>query len=207
MSGRRKIDPVLKVELVEKYLKGEIGIYEAAKLAGMSEKTVAPIRRWINIYEVEGPTGLLDQTKNRHYPAELKLDAVNAYLNGEGTLGEIAKRFKLRSETQLIRWTNSYNTHGEIKNRGSGRGSYMRKARKTTYEERLEIVQHCLGDDKNYGASAKKYNCSYQQVYNWVKRYESMGAAGLEDRRGKRAGTQPSRTKEEELRDKIAIFR
>lgn len=65
----------------------------------------------------------------------------------------------------------------------------------TTYEERLQIVQDCLDHDKNYGAVALKYGCSYQQVRNWVKRYEEMGAAGLEDRRGKRAGTLPSRTK------------
>ena len=80
----------------------------------------------------------------------------------------------------------------------------MRKARQTTPEERLEIVQDCLTNDKNYGAMALKYNCSYQQVRNWVLRYEKMGSAGLEDRRGRRTGTQPARTPEEELRDKIA---
>lgn len=31
-----------------------------------------------------------------------------------------------------------------------------------------------------------------------------MGSAGLEDRRGRRAGTQPSRTPEEVRRDRIA---
>ena len=48
-----------------------------------------------------------------------------------------------------------------------------------------------------------KYGCSYQQVRNWVKRYEKMGQAGLEDRRGRRIASLPSRTPEE-LRDKIA---
>ena len=80
----------------------------------------------------------------------------------------------------------------------------MRKARQTTPEERLEIVQDCLANDKNYGEMAVKHNCSYQQVRNWVMRYEKMGSAGLEDRRGRRAGTQPSRTPEEEMRNKIA---
>lgn len=80
----------------------------------------------------------------------------------------------------------------------------MRKARQTTAEERLQIVQDCLANNRNYGAMALKYQCSYQQVRNWVKRYEEMGPAGLEDRRGHRAGTQPSRTPEEEMRDKIA---
>ena len=58
MSRKSKIDPALKVELVEKYLRDEIGIYEAARLAGMSGKTAAPVRRWVNIYENEGPSGL-----------------------------------------------------------------------------------------------------------------------------------------------------
>ena len=80
----------------------------------------------------------------------------------------------------------------------------MRKARSTTYEERLEIVKDCLANDKNYGTMALKYQCSYQQVRNWVKQYEGMGSAGLEDRRGRRAGSMPSRTPEEALRDKIA---
>ena len=80
----------------------------------------------------------------------------------------------------------------------------MRKGRSTTPEERLRIVQDCLAHDKNYGAMALKYQCSYQQVRNWVKRYEEMGSAGLEDRRGHRVGTMPSRTPEEEMRDRIA---
>ena len=80
----------------------------------------------------------------------------------------------------------------------------MKKARKTPPEERLTIVQDCLANDKNYGAMALKYNCSYQQVRNWVQRYKKMGSAGLEDSRGRRIGSEPARTPEEELRDKIA---
>ena len=80
----------------------------------------------------------------------------------------------------------------------------MKKARTTTLEERLAIVEECLANDKNYGAMALNYHCSYQQVRNWVKRYEEMGMKGLEDRRGRRIGALPSRTPEEEFRDKIA---
>ena len=79
----------------------------------------------------------------------------------------------------------------------------MKKAKSTTFYERLKIVTECLANDKNYGAIAMKYQCSYQQVRNWVKRYEEMGNKGLEDRRGRRVGSLPSRTPEEELRDRI----
>ena len=80
----------------------------------------------------------------------------------------------------------------------------MKKAKSTTFDERLKIVTECLANDKNYGAMALKYQCSYQQIRNWVKRYEEMGSKGLEDRCGRRVGLLPSRTPEEELRDKIA---
>ena len=80
----------------------------------------------------------------------------------------------------------------------------MSKARTINSEERLKIVQECLLNDKDYGAMALKYKVSYHQVRNWVKKYEEMGSAGLEDRRGRRTGTLPSRTPEEELKDKIA---
>ena len=82
----------------------------------------------------------------------------------------------------------------------------MKKARSTTLDERLKIVTECLANDKNYGAMALKYQCSYQQVCNWVKRYEEIGSKGLGDRRGRRAGALPSRTPEEELRDRIAVL-
>jgi transposase len=36
--------------------------------------------------------------------------------------------------------------------------------------------------------------------------YSEMGKPGLEDRRGHRTGTLPSRTPEEELRDRIALL-
>ena len=200
MSRKSKIDPVLKVDLVERYLRNEIGVVEAARLAGLSSHK--SFSTWVSIYRNEGPSGLLDQDYNKNYPKELKLAAVTAYKNGEGSLSQLTERFGLRSKRQLRDWLKEYNTHGAIQSRTSGGGSYMRKARSTTPDERLTIVQDCLANDKNYGAMALKYQCSYQQVRNWVKRYEEMGSAGLEDRRGHRAGTMPSRTPEEEMRDR-----
>jgi len=201
MSRKSKIDPTEKVKIVERLLADEISVSEAARLTDVDE---ASIRRWRNLYLADGPTALMAQRNNKVYSQELKFQAVHEYLDGKSSQADIVQKYHLRSSRQLHDWINVYNTHGEIKSRGSGGGSYMRKARQTTPEERLEIVQDCLANDKNYGAIALKYNCSYQQVRNWVLRYEKMGSAGLEDRRGRRAGTQPARTPEEELRDKIA---
>ncbi len=201
MSRKSKIDPVEKIKIVERVLANQIGIREAARLIGVCLKT---IQRWRDLYLSDGSTALMDQSKNKVYSQELKRQAVFEYLGGESSLADIVIKYHLRSESQLSNWIKVYNTHGEIKSRRSGGGSYMRKGKNTTPEERLRIVQDCLAHDKNYGAMALKYQCSYQQVRNWVKRYEEMGSAGLEDRRGRRAGTMPSRTPEEEMRDRIA---
>ncbi len=45
----------------------------------------------------------------------------------------------------------------------------MKAGRKTTSVERLEIALYAIEHDKNYSATAEKYNVSYQQVYNWGK--------------------------------------
>ena len=201
MSRKSKIDPAEKVKIIERVLADEIGATEAARLIGVDRSS---IRDWRNLYLSDGPSALMVQSNNKTYSKELKLQAVQEYLDGKSSQRDIVKKYHLRSSRQLRNWIKVYTTHGEIKSRTSGGGSYMRKARSTTPEERLAIVQDCLANDKNYGAMALKYQCSYQQVRNWVKRYEEMGSAGLEDRRGHRVGTMPSRTPEEEMRDRIA---
>lgn len=201
MSRKSKIDPAEKVKIIERVLADEISAAEAARLIGVDWSS---IRDWRNLYLSDGPSALMVQSNNKTYSKELKLQAVQEYLEGKSSQRDIVKKYHLRSSCQLRNWIKVYTTHGEIKSRTSGGGSYMRKARSTTPEERLAIVQDCLANDKNYGAMALKYQCSYQQVRNWVKRYEEMGSAGLEDRRGHRVGTMPSRTPEEEMRDKIA---
>ena len=199
MFRKSKIEPVEKVKIVERCLAGEIGIQQAGKELGVDHHS---IRNWISIYQYDGPTGLLNQPKNKSYSKDLKISAINDYLNGEGSLQDICTKYGIRSHRQLSDWIKVYNSGGILKT--STGGAYMKKAKNTTLDERLKIVTDCLANDKNYGAMALKYDCSYQQVRNWVIRYEKMGQAGLEDRRGRRIASLPSRTPEEELCDKIA---
>jgi len=56
--------------------------------------------------------------------------------------------------------------------------------RKTTFEERKEIVSYCISHSRNYKDAAIKYDVSYSQVYSWVKKYDAVGEAGLTDKRG-----------------------
>jgi len=51
----------------------------------------------------------------------------------------------------------------------------MTKGRKTTVQERIEIVQACIANEKNYQVTAEQYTISYQQVYQLVKKFENPG--------------------------------
>jgi len=61
----------------------------------------------------------------------------------------------------------------------------MTKGRKTTQEERVQIVAFCIEHGKDYGLTVQTYKVSYQQIYSWVRKYEASGMDGLVDRRGK----------------------
>ena len=61
----------------------------------------------------------------------------------------------------------------------------MTKGRKTTFDERVEIVQYCIAQDHNYAETAAKYGISYQQARNYTVKYEAGGVEALRDRRGR----------------------
>ena len=124
--------------------------------------------------------------KNKKYSGELKLKAVQDYLKGGGSLRDICHKYKIKNEKSLREWILWYNGHREFKERSSGKGEiYMTKGRKTTLEERVEIVAFCIEHGKDYGLAVETYKVSYQQVYAWVRKYEEKGVQGLTDRRGK----------------------
>ena len=192
MLHKQKATSETKVRIVQACIAGEMSKSDAIREAGVDRKTVY---RWIAQYETEGSTAFLPHGRNRVYSPELKRKAVQDYLKGNGSLLDICRKYKIRSQTQLYGWIKVYNARGDLNSiKESGGGSYMRKPRSTTQEERVQIAKECLEAGKNYGAIALKHNVSYQQVRTWTLRFEEIGEAGLEDRRGKRKRNQVPRT-------------
>lgn len=62
----------------------------------------------------------------------------------------------------------------------------MTKGRKTTFEERVAIVEHCIEYGRDFGRTAEEHKVSYHQVYSWVKKCDKYGINGLNDGRGGR---------------------
>jgi len=201
MSREEKVSEKEKVRLVHQCMAGELSVCEASRVVGVDKQT---IRRWIARYETEGEAGFLPKERNRVYSPELKLKAVLDYQAQEGSLQDICKKYRIRDTRQLRDWIKMYNAHGEFNSvKFSGGGIYMKQGRDTTQEERIQIARECYASGKNYVEMALKYNVSYQQVRNWTLRYEELGEAGLEDRRGKRKKDQEPRTELEKAQIEI----
>lgn len=205
MQGKGKRTAEEKVKIVKKYLRGEAGIRRAAAEAGVDRET---LRGWVMQYEAEGGAAFLPGRRNHTYSREIKLQAVQEYLSGKGSQAELSKKYGLRDRKQLRNWLKVYNAHGDFSVRkNSGGGSCMKQGRDTTQEERIQIARDCLASGKNYGEMALKYRVSYQQARAWTLRFEEMGEAGLEDRRGKRKRDQAPRTELEKAQIEIEQLR
>ena len=190
-----------KIRIAKMCLSGKLSKSEAARQVGVSNVTV---QSWIAKYEFQGELGFVAKGNNQVYSNELKQAAVSDYLNGGESQQTIAAKYGLRSKTQLQKWIKMYNNGEDFSQHKMSGGSRMTTSRKTTKEERIQIVRECIANGCNYGECAIKYNVSYQQVYGWVKRFKELGEAGLEDRRGRRKVDQEPRSEVEELKIKMA---
>lgn len=183
MGRKSKFTTDEKLEYVHRCIRGKDSVNNAAKLIGVSYTT---LERWIRNYESLGIEGLNNTTKNRVYSEEVKNMAVRGYLDGEGSLSDICKKYGIKSNRQLRNWILKYNSHEKLKSSGLGGTKIMTKGRKTTYEERVDIVEYCLEHKNNYAETAQHFQVSYQQVYSWMVKYEKCGVEALQDNRGRR---------------------
>lgn len=175
-----------KVKAAERYLRGEASAQEIASEMRMTQNGERYIREWASVYRENGIEGFHLTKGNNRYSSEMKRQAVEDYLQGKGSLREVCRKFKISGTYTLRNWIKVYNSNKELRDYSPKPEVYVAMARKTTKEERQEIVQHCLEQEKDYKGTAAKFNVSYTQVYQWVHKYLESGEAGLEDRRGKR---------------------
>lgn len=148
----------------------------------------------------------MSRRRNKKYSKELKIKAVEEFLAGKGSQLGICRKYEISNHAQLQEWIKVYNGHKKLKEpHGSGTEIYMTKGRKTTQQERAEIVAFCIEHGKDYPQTIEKYGVSYQQIYWWVRKYEEKGVDGLADRRGR---TKPieEMTENEKLRAENRIL-
>lgn len=143
------------------------------------------IYEWVYRYEKYGLEGLKESPSWKMYSKELKQMAVQDVLSGKYSIREVTRKHEISSTSLLRKWIKKYNSHRELKDTSKGRTNTMTR-RNTTINERKEIVLYCLENGKDYQKAAETFKVSYQQVYQWVKKYEDGGEEALRDKRGRK---------------------
>lgn len=119
-------------------------------------------------------------------PDAEKIKAVNLYLAGKASLRQLAEIYAV-SMSSVRQWIRNFESMGNngvnFKSNSSGGSVIMNKGRKTTFDERIEIVEYCIAHDKDYTETAEKYGVSYQQARSYTIKYEMSGVEGLKDGR------------------------
>ena len=181
--AKNKYPIELKIEIAKAYLDGKGSYYSLAQKYNVGRKSVEV---WVKKYREHGESAFYKKPGNAKYTSEFKMMCVEKVLSGVGSVDDIVAKYNISNQSVLLSWISKYNANIELKNYDPKREVYMAEARrKTTIEERKEIVQYCIEHNCDYKGTASIYDVSYSQVYSWVKKYDANGEEGLVDKRGR----------------------
>ena len=184
MGRKIKYDKKFKLYVVQRYLNGEGSSESLGKELGISASN---IRTWVRMFNSSGERVFESHEKNNStYTKEFKEKVVLEYLSENNTLLELTLKYSISGESTILRWVKDYNSHIELKDYiPGGKEIYMTKSRKVSKEERIEIVKYCMDHNLDYKTTAKVYETTYANVFNWVKKFKEKGEDGLGDKRGR----------------------
>ena len=171
-----------KVRLISLFKSSDVPLATFARNNGVSK---SGFKNWLMHVRQEGLDGLKARKTRSKYSYQFKLNVVHDYLEGKGTLEELVYNYGLRNIFQVHDWIIKYNNGKLIKTKSSGKKVPI-MSRKTTFEERIEIVEYVVKEHHSYNEAAEKFSVSYQQVRSWVLKSNENGYEALLDRRGKR---------------------
>ncbi len=156
MALKHKFSYDAKIKIETEYLEDLNGFRESCRIYKMSQSAS---KDWIRLYNTFGASGLKAGNKCTKYSLDMKKNALNDYFSKKLSVPEILIKYKVRSTTQLKRWIMKYNSHEQLKTSGTGETIIMTKGRKTTYDERIEIVQYCIEHKKIFLKLPKNIRC------------------------------------------------
>lgn len=161
---------------------------------------------YVRKYLEHGVTGLLRQQNNRHYSDQFKYQVIQEYLRSNTSYKALAVKYNIPSHETVRQWVIRYTEGKENRTYSPKPEVYQLKSRKTTYEERIEIVEYVIKHQLSYKDAAEKFKVSYNNVYLWTRKYKEFGPKALEDNRGKKKSSE-SQTGEEQLKAEIEALR
>ena len=156
--------PEFKAKVSQEYLDG-LGSFPF--LANKYSIGLQTIQSWVSKYKLYGILAFQNKAGNKKYTSKFKTMCVEAVLSGEGSVNDITAKYNISSRSVLRGWILRYNADIELKDYDPKGEVYMANSRrKTTIEERKEIIKYCIEHNRNYKEAASLYDISYSQVYS-----------------------------------------
>ncbi len=175
MGRTPKFTKAVKIQACKDYACGKGSLISIAREMGAAYSSV---REWYYAYQIHGETAFNHSDANKSYTKIFKESIVNEYLSGIASAEDLGAKYNITIRT-IRKWINMYYNGIEIKDYDPKGDIYTMKSRKTTFEERIEIVKWVIDNDMNYKVAADNNAIKYALIYQWVQKYLKGGAEGL----------------------------
>lgn len=179
MKRKPKFTKDIKIKACEDYRSGNGSYQSIAEDIGVALQSV---RQWYLYYERHGESAFEMAETNKSYSREFKQMVIDEYLSGKHVFDVLSAKY-LISTNVLRSWVKKSYNGIELKDYDPKGEVYTMKSRKTTFEERLEIVKWVIANDMNYKEAANKFANNYANIYKWTKTYMTDGVDALKDRK------------------------
>ena len=181
-----------KVEACKDYERGSGSFQDIAKRIGTSRSV---IHRWYLRYIEHGSSAFESPKSFSTYKPEFKLSVVKEYTSAKHSICTIAAKYNV-SENIVRKWINKCYNGIETKDYNPKGDIYTMKTRKTTYEERLAIVNWVIENNMNYNEAVNRFSLNYALIYKWTNDYIKNGSEAL---KYKKRGPKPKSKRNEKV--------
>lgn len=183
MGRKTKYSKEVKIQSCIDYDKGKGSFFDIAKKIGTHHSV---INRWYLSYKEHGCSIFDESNSNSSYSKDFKLQVINEYISGKYSSLDLSTKYNI-SNGLICNWIKKWYNGIEIKDYDPKGDVYTMKSRKTTFEERLEIVKWVIEHNMSYKDAADKYSITYALVYKWTRDYIGKGPDALEyQKRGRK---------------------
>ena len=134
------------------------------------------LRYMYNKYLTNGIQSFIRNSQNNKYTLQFKKNVVQEYLNGGISYKNLAIKYNISAHETVRRWVNRYTGRKENINSSPKNEVYTMKGKKTTFQERLKIVEYYLDNEINYKDCDEKYGISNVQLYQLLQNIKYMAA-------------------------------
>lgn len=165
---KRQYVPELKLQAVHAYYERRESMETISKQFGIQDATV--LRNWVMQYEAVGEAAFISDEKYVSYDPELKLEAVQTYNSGKGSLDDICQKFGIRNKITLQNWIARYTAEGEL--------TFFPNWKRKRYEPevKLRAVKAYLCGEGSLKEIGSRYGLRDGSVLRrWLAQYEMEG--------------------------------